>query len=83
MKKTTMKPDDALDLIVCDWTQQFQNVHFRTEATHYRDKGTGDEFITVYGAVTDARITVWLSPHRFGNEVVEMARDVIKNAINR
>jgi len=83
MTQTPMEPIDALDHIVMKWVQKFQNVHPFTTATHHHDKDTGDEFITVYDERTDACLTVWLTPFWYGNDVLELARDIISPKIKR
>ena len=83
MKQTTMEPVDALDCIVNNWIQRFENVHFRVRATHHQDKDTGDEFITVYDPRTDACLTVFLTPSWYGNDVVKLARGILSSGIKR
>ena len=77
MKQNKLEPDAELDHIVCNWVQQFNDVVFRVEATHHYDKVTEDEFITVYDPVTDACITVWLSPHWYGLDVLNLAHGIL------
>ena len=77
MKLTTMEPRTAMDKVVCEWVQQFEDVHFRTEANYCKDQGTGDEFITVYDPVTDVCITVWRSPAWYGHDVLNLARSIL------
>lgn len=72
-----IKTEKALDMLVCEWIQKFSNTHFRCISRLHHDAATGDEFLTVYDPETDRCITVWLSPTRFGNEVLELARKVL------
>ena len=77
MNQTKMKPHLAMNMVVCKWVQQMEDVHFRTEATLHCDSETGDEFITIYDPLTDVCITVWRTPAWFGNDVLELVRTIL------
>lgn len=78
-----MEPRHALDKIVCSWIQKFENIHPFTDATHHYDEETGDEFITVFDSRTDSCLTVWITPSWYGNDVLNLARDIISSKIKR
>ena len=79
-KMNTIK---ALDKIVCERVQHFENVHTRCKSLIQIDEKTGDEFITVYDPITDQCLTVWSSPNWYGNDVLEVTRTVIRGEISR
>lgn len=71
----------ALDRIVMERIQHFEDIHFRTECYEYTDPETGDEFITVYDPQTDQCLTLWYSPSWYGNDFVEMVKAVIAEKV--
>ncbi|MFZ4569754.1 MAG: hypothetical protein ACOYM0_01335 [Bacteroidales bacterium] len=78
-----MDPRTALDLVVCNWIQHFENIHPFTNATHHIDEETGDEFITVFDPKFDNCIVVWLAPAWYGNDVLNLARSVLASKVKR
>ena len=77
MKQTPVDPQTAMDTIVCDWIQQMEDVHYRTDAMLHTYPESGDEFITIYDSVTDVCITVWRTPAWYGNDVLKLAQNFL------
>jgi len=83
MIHTPMDSSEALDMAVCNWIQQFENINPFTHATYLDDEETGDEFVTVFDPRTDRCIIIWLAPAWNGNDVLNLARDIISSKIKR
>ena len=83
MKQTPMDPRDALDMVVCNWIQKFENIHPFTNATYHEDEETGDQFLTVVDPRTDSCIVIWLAPAWHGNDVLNLARSILSSKIKR
>jgi hypothetical protein len=79
MKVKQLETDVALDILVTNWIQRMENIHPRCISKVLFDEKTGDEFMTVYDPASDECLTVWKSPSRFGNEVLEMARGILSS----
>ena len=77
MKQIPLTPRTAMDMVVCDWIQRMEDIHFRTEACLHHDEATGEEFITIHDPVTDACITVWRTPDWYGNDVLRLAQSIL------
>jgi hypothetical protein len=77
MKHTRLNPRTAMDMVVCGWIQQMEDVHFRTSATLHSDADSGDQFITIHDPVTDVCITVWRTPAWYGNDVLKLAQNIL------
>ncbi len=77
MKQSSLNPRTAMDMIVCGWIQQMEDVHFRTNATLHSYADSGDEFITIHDPVTDVCITVWRTPAWYGNDVLKLAQNIL------
>jgi hypothetical protein len=82
MQVTNAETQGALDTLVTDWIQRFENTHFRCISKFHIDTDSYDQYLTVYDPVTDQCLIVWLSPAMFGNEILEKARSVLKSSIS-
>ena len=83
VKKVKVTTIDALDRIVMQMVQQFENVHPRIQATCHVDEDCGDEFITLYDPLTDQCLTVWMSQAWYGNKVLGLAKEVMSSNLKR
>lgn len=83
MNHTTMDSHRALDMAVCNWIQQFEDIHPFTHATYHDDEETGDQFLTVVDNRTDSCLVIWLAPAWHGNDVLNLARSILSSKIKR
>jgi hypothetical protein len=66
-----------MDIVVCEWIQEMEDVHFRTQSVIHHDQASGDEFITIHDPVTDTCITVWRTPSWYGEDVLKLAKSIL------
>lgn len=77
MKQKRLAPRTAMDMAVCEWIQQMEDVHFRCKAVHHHDSDSGDEFITIHDPVSDMCLTIWRTPTWYGNDVLRLAQNIL------
>lgn len=73
MKAKRLTTRKALEIVVDDWIQRIEPIRKRCISTLH-EAGDGEQIITIYDTQDDMCLTVWISPSRFGNEVLEQAR---------